>query len=68
MVVKKVKNFPSFMNCWRQCGLDNNSEFKRWEEVEEQYKFKFVLGTTIYSSQVEFESEEHYTMFVLRWT
>lgn len=56
------------MNCWRQCGLDNNSEFKRWEEVEKHYKFKFVLGTTIYSSQVEFESEEHYTMFVLRWT
>ncbi len=68
MVIKEVKDTPAFMNCWRQCGLTKTSEFKSWKDVEERYRFKFMLGTSIRTSHVEFETEEAYTMFLLKWS
>lgn len=68
MVIKEVKYTPGFMNCWHNCGLDPHSEFKSWEEVEDMYKFKFMLGESIHRSTLEFESEEAYTMFLLKWS
>jgi hypothetical protein len=65
---KEVKYTPGFMNCWHNCGLTENSEFKSWTEVEDMYKFKFMLGESIQHSTLEFESEEAYTMFLLRWS
>jgi hypothetical protein len=61
MVIKEVKHTPAFMNCW------HNSEFETWEDVENRYKFKLMLGESIHRSTIEFESEEAYTMFLLRW-
>jgi hypothetical protein len=66
MVVKIVKEFPAFMNCWHNCGI-GTSEFKTWADVENRYKFKFIPGERIHRSTVEFESEEAHTMFLLRW-
>jgi len=56
------------MNCWRQCGLTKTSEFKSWKDVEDRYKFKFMLGTSIRTSTIEFETDEAYTMFLLKWS
>jgi len=66
MVIKEVKHTPAFMNCWHNCGI-GTSEFKSWKDVEDRYKFKFMLGESIHRSTIEFESEEAYTMFLLRW-
>ncbi len=68
MVIKEVKYTPSFMNCWHRCGLSKTSEFKSWKDVENMYKFKFILGTSIRTSTIEFETEEAYTMFLLKWS
>jgi hypothetical protein len=68
MVIKEVKHTPAFMNCWHSCGLSENSEFRSWKDVEKRYKFKFILGESIHRSTLEFESEEAYTMFLLRWS
>ena len=57
------------MNCWHNCGVDiETSEFMSWKDVEERYKFKFILGTSIHNSHIEFETEEAYTMFLLKWS
>jgi|LWDU01.1.fsa_nt_gi hypothetical protein len=69
MVIKEVKDTPSFMNCWRNCGINQEtSGFKSWGDVEDMYKFKFILGTSIRTSTIEFETEEAYTMFLLKWS
>jgi hypothetical protein len=56
------------MNCWHNCGLNQRNEFKSWKDVEDRYKFKFMLGTSIRTSTIEFETDEAYTMFLLKWS
>lgn len=56
------------MNCWHNSGLDENNKFRSWKEVENMYKFKFILGESIYRSTLEFESEEAYILFLLKWS
>jgi hypothetical protein len=68
MVIKEVKHTPAFMNCWHNCGLNQRNEFKSWKDVEDRYKFKFMLGTSIRTSTIEFETDEAYTMFLLKWS